>query len=370
MRFIRPVLTSTIGVVGVFVFLQFAVLSLSCSSQDTGDASSGVSTMECPASGGDNIAITAEVTDKAGHPVTGLEAADFKLLDNKQPQKILAFRAIDVAHPPAVPLRVQIIIDAVNSDARLVAQERDGVSAFLKQNSGKLDYSASIWLLDKGELTQIAGPSQDGIALLTTLNEAPHLLRVINRSSGVSGGLERVLQATTLLKEMVAPESRALGRKLVLFLSPGWPLNFEPDQPESVFDDIVKISNGLRESCISLYALDPSSLGETLDPFSSGLGRSSAYEGSLKGVTKRGDAHYANLSLQVLSENSGGQVILEGNDIKAEINKVLSGAAGWYNLVFERAPGGRSTEYHAIVVAIDKPRVKVQTTAGYYVNGP
>jgi VWFA-related protein len=371
MRLIGPILTSTTRVFVVFVFLQFAVLSLSCPGQDIGNASSGLSAIECPTSDGDNIAITVEVTDKSGHPFSGLEASDFKLFDNKQPEKILAFRAVDVAHPPAVPIRVQIIIDAVNSDAGLVAQERDGVSAFLRQNSGKLDYSTSIWLLENAGLTQIAGPSQDGTALLTSLNEAPHLLRVFNRSAGVWGDSERTGQATTLLKEMISPESRTPGRKLVLFLSPGWPMlfNFEPDQPKSVFDDIVKISNGLRESCISLYTLDPSTFGNNFQP-SGSIGRSTSYEGFLKGVTKSGDAHYANLSLQVLSQHSGGQVIIEGNDIEGEISTALRSASGWYDLVFERAPGGRATEYHAIGVTVDKPRVKVYTTAGYYVNGP
>jgi VWFA-related protein len=371
MRFIGPILTSTIMVFAVLVFLQFAVPSLSCPAQDIGNAPSGLSAIECPASGGDNIAITVEVTDKSGHPVTGLEAADFKLFDNKQPQKILAFRAIDAAHPPAVPLKVKIIIDAVNSDAGLVAQERDGVSAFLKQKSGKLDYSTSIWLLENARLTQIAGPSQDGIALLTALNGAPSLLRAIRPSAGVWGESERTGQATRLLKETVSPDSRTPGRKLDLVLSPGWPMlfNFEPDDPKSIFDDIVDLSNGLRESCISLYTLDPSTFGNSFQP-SGSIGRSTSYESFLKGVTKSGDAHYANLSLQVLSQHSGGQVIIEGNDIEGEINTALRSAFGWYDLVFERAPGGRATEYHAIGVTVDKPRVKVYTTAGYYVNGP
>ena len=308
------------------------------------------------------IAITVEVTDKSGHPVTGLEASDFQVSDNKQSQKILTFRAVDAAHPPAVPPKVRFVIDAVNSDAGLVAQERDGVSAFLKQNSGKLDYSTSIWILENAGLTPIAEPSQDARALLTALYGAPALLRVINRSAGIWGAVERTSQATKLIKDMVSPESRTPGRKLVLFLSPGWPMlfDYEPDQRKGLFDDIVNISNGLYESRISLYTLTPSGSG----------GNFSSYDNFLKGVTKIADAQYADLSLQVLSEHSGGQVMIGGNDIKAEINTVLRGASAWYNLAFERAPGGRATEYHAIRVTVDKPRLKVHTTAGYYVNGP
>lgn len=369
---IRPALTSTITVLAVFVFLQFAVFSHCCPAQDDGNAHSGPAEIECPASDGDNIAITVAVTDKSGRPIAGLEAADFKVFDNKQPQKILAFRAVDTAHPPAVPLKVQFVIDAVNSDALLVAQERDGLSAFLRQNPGKLDDSTSIWILENSGLIRIAGPSQDGAALLTGLNGAPALLRVINRSAGTWGDVERTGQATKLIKEMISPDSGTPGRKLILFLSPGWPLLFryEADQPSLIFDDIVKISNGLRESCISLYTLDPSNVGRTFQPFSSGISDSSAYQSFLKGVTKSRDAQYADLSLQVLSEHSGGQVIINGNDIKTGIDTALLDASTWYNLVFERAPGGRTTEYHAIHVTVDKPGARIRTTAGYYVSGP
>lgn len=326
--------------------------------------------MDCPVSDGSNIGIIVEVTDASGRPVTGLEAADFKIFDNKRPQKILSFRAVDGAHPSAVSPTVEIIIDAVNSDALSVARERDGVSAFLKENSGKLDYPTSIWILENAGLTRIAGPLQESMAMLTALNGAQPRLRVINRSAGTWGDVERTSQATKLIKEMLSPESRTPGRKLVLFLSPGWPMlfNYEADQRSWIFDDIIKISNGLRESCISLYTLAPSNFN-TLQPYSSG-GNASAYDNFLKGVTKTADAQYPDLSLQVLSEHSGGQVIIGGNDIKAEIDAAWRGASGWYNLVFERATGGRATEYHAIRVIIDKPRVKVHTTAGYYVKGP
>lgn len=359
------------SVVVVFAFLYLALFSLSCPAQDFGVPSSGPSPTICPASAADNVAITVEVTDKSGHPITGLEAADFKIFDNKQSQKILAFRSVDAAHPPPVPMQVQIVIDAVNADAALVAQERDGVTAFLKQNSGRLEFATSLSILENSGLTPIAGPSKDGTALLTALNAAPALLRVINRSAGIWGAVERTEQATTLLKEMVSPESRTPGRKLVLFLSPGWPMlfNYELDQRGWLFDEIVDISNGLRESCISLYTLTPSNFGSNLAPSPAG-DNLSLYDNFLNGVTKIADAQYADLSLQVLSEHSGGQVFIGANDIKTEINSILRSAAESYTLVFERAPGGRVTEYHAIRVVIDKPAVKIHTTAGYYVNGP
>lgn len=359
MRFTEPMLASKISLIGVLVSLHLTVVRPFCPAQDIGNRPPGPPPLECPASNGDRIGITVDVLDKSGHPLAGLEAADFKIFDNNQPQKILAFDAVDSAHPSAVPLSVRIIIDAVNSGPVVVAQERDGVSAFLKQNSGRLADPISIWILANDGLTRIAGPSQDSAVLLDALNRAQPRLRVIDRSAGVWGDTERTGQAIKLLKEMVSPESTTSGRKLVLFLSPGWPmlLNYEPDQRKWVFDDIVSISNGLRDSCTSLNIIIPS--------FETGN-----YDSFLKGITKIADAQYADLSLQVLSEHSGGQVIVGGNDIKDEISNTLRDAATYYYLSFETASGHRGTEYHAIRVAVNRSHVKPRTTAGYYVVGP
>jgi VWFA-related protein len=360
MRFRQPVSTAKIGLLLIGLSLQFAALGCPCSAQDVGDASSGLSTTECQPADGDNLCITVEVADKSGRPVTGLQQTDFQLSDNKQAEKIVAFRAVDATHPPAVPLRVEIIIDAVNASAALVAQERDGLSAFLKQKPGKLEYAASISFLENGGLRPIVGPTSNRAELLTALNGTPSRLRVI-RSGGGWGDDEKNHQATDLVKTMISSFSKTPGRKLVLFLSPGWPmlLNFEPDKRSWVFDDIVKITNGLRVSGMSLYALAPSSFEST------------AYENFLKGVTKSSDAVYPELALQVLAEHSGGQVMMDSNDIKTELDAALVGAAAWYDLVFERAPGGHATEYHALHVTAGKqPHVKVHTTAGYYVIAP
>jgi len=316
------------------------------------------------------ISILVEVTDKAGHPISGLQEADFRVFDDHREQKILAFSATDVAHPAATPAEIQIIIDAMNSGPVTVARERDGVSGFLKRSAGKLDYATSIWALENQRLKQIAPPSKDGAALMAALDGSQSPLRVVDRSAGMWGDVERSDQAIRLVKEMIAPDARPKGRKLVLFISPGWPLlfNYEVDQRKWLFDDIVEISNGLRASRIAFYALAPLSFNTLI---SHGLNENFfAYDGSLKPVKKVSEAQYADLSLQVLSEHSGGLVMSEGNDITAEINRALRDAATYYTLSFEQAQEHGRTEYHEIRVAVDRPGVRVRTNAGYYVGAP
>jgi VWFA-related protein len=358
MRFTLVAPTLKFPVLLVVFTLHVAGLSYRGRAQDTSVASSDASAAACQPADAERICITVEVADKSGRPVTGLQPSDFQLFDNKQAQKILAFHAVDASHRPAAPVQVEIIVDAVNASTALVAQERDGLSSFLEEQPGKLDYAASIGFLENSGLTPIAGPTSDRAELLTALKGAPSRLRVI-RTGGGWGDDEKNHQATDLVKTMIASYANAPGRKLILFLSPGWPmlLNFEPDKRSWVFDDIVKITNGLRRSGVSLYALAPASFEST------------AYENFLKGVTKSGDAVYPDLALQVLAEQSGGQVIMDSNDIRGELDAALSGASAWYELVFERAPGGRENEYHALHVTVGKQaHVKIHTTAGYYVS--
>jgi hypothetical protein len=126
-----------------------------------------------------------------------------------------------------------------------------------------------------------------------------------------------------------------------------------------VFNTIVEMTNGLREANITLYALNPFELGRT-DPF--------YYQGYLKPVALAKNAEYPNLALQVFAAHSGGQVLVAGRDIKGELNTAIRDASTSYELTFEGAPGDRPNEYHALQVQVDKPDVKVRTTAGYYAN--
>ena len=61
------------------------------------------------------ISIDVMVTDKAGTPIQGLQQADFTLLDNKQPQDLIAFQAFGPAQTNPQPTHVVIVIDSVNS---------------------------------------------------------------------------------------------------------------------------------------------------------------------------------------------------------------------------------------------------------------
>src|ERR1700683_2260822 len=82
------------------------------------------------------LRLTVEVTDKAGHPITGLEESDFTVLDEKNPTPIRFFYAH--SNPLAEPGAESIIllIDDVNVDFNEVSFERDQIENFLRSNQG------------------------------------------------------------------------------------------------------------------------------------------------------------------------------------------------------------------------------------------
>ena len=51
-----------------------------------------------------------------------------------------------------------------------------------------------------------------------------------------------------------------------------------------------------------------------------------------------------------------------------ELNTAVRDASASYELTFAAAEGDRVNEYHALDVRVDKPNVKVRTTAGYYAH--
>jgi hypothetical protein len=61
------------------------------------------------------IRLDVAVTDKDGHPVTGLKQQDFKLWDNGQPGKIVSWQAFDgVTTEPDPPVEVILVLDELN----------------------------------------------------------------------------------------------------------------------------------------------------------------------------------------------------------------------------------------------------------------
>jgi len=168
-----------------------------------------------------SIRLNVHAAPKSSPEEIGLQAQDFTVLDNKAAQPILSFKAIAANQEP---VKVILLIDAVNTDFSRVAYTREQVQKFLKSNQGQLEYPTAIAVLtDRG--TQIQKEfTNNGNLLSSSLDHDTIGLREVTRNSGIWGANERVDISLRAVREVMAYASSLPGRKILLWISPGWPL--------------------------------------------------------------------------------------------------------------------------------------------------
>ena len=301
------------------------------------------------------------VTPKSGPPVANLEQQDFNVFDNKTLQHLTSFQARDGSHDP---IHVIILIDAVNSTYQNIAWDRGEIGKFLRANGGHLSQPTSLALFtDTGTQVQ-QGFLTDGNELATALDNFAIGLRNVRRSSQWQAS-DRFQLSMNALNQLLEHEGSLPGRKMIFWVSPGWPLLSGPGvhldikQQNQLFSTIVGLSTQLRQNRITLYSVDPLGASE-------GVGRTFYYQDFLKGVGKPGQVSIGDLSLQVLATQTGGLALTSSNDIVSQLQKCYADTQAYYELSFDPPPADHRDEYHSLIVQVSKPGLTARTRTGYY----
>lgn len=311
-----------------------------------------------------HLLLDVTVTDHSGRLIPGLQQQDFSLSDNKQSQSIAGFRAVQGGSPDT-PVELLFVIDEVNTGFQTVARARDQMREFFARDAARLAHPAALaFFTDKG-VTLGNASTADGNALISQMAENEHSLRVSNRAQGTYGAMERLQISIRALQGIAQYESTRPGRKLVVWISPGWALLSGPrieltnKNEESILHSIVEVSNQLRASHITLYSVDPLGMADA-----GGL-RTTYYKEFLKPINKPNQVHLGNLALQVLAEQSGGLALNSSNDIASELAHCVADAGTYYELTYDPV-GGDSTDFHQIEIKVAKPGLTARTRNGYY----
>lgn len=313
-----------------------------------------------PSSG--KILLDVVAAPKSGRPVAGLQQQDFTLLDNKAPQTINSFKAVTGRE---ATLEVILAIDAVDADAQLMGIERIQIDKFLRLEGGHLTYPTAIAIVTDKGVQMLGDFSSDGNALSAALDRDDVGLREITRSSGYYGAAERLQYSLNALNQLVASEAPHPGRKMMLWVSPGWPLlsgpNTELDskQQQEIFGNIVALSTQFLQARITLYSVNPLGAGESVF-------RASYYEEFLNGVSKPGQVSVGDLGLPVLAIQSGGLALDSTNDIAGALQECVADAVPYYEISFDPPPAAKPNEYHQLEIKIAKPSLIARTRHGYY----
>jgi len=304
------------------------------------------------------------VTPKSGPPVSGLQQQDFTILDNKVPQTILTFRAV---RGREAPIEVVLVVDDVNAGFANIAYERSEIDKFLRTDGGQLAHPMALAFLTDDGIKVQDELSSDGNELSAGLDKYSLGLHSIRRSGGIYSAVERLQISLKALFELGTSEAARPGRKIILWISPGWPIlsgpgvqeQIDAKQEQEIFNDVVKLSTLLREDQITLYSIDP--LGNA--DFG---GRAFRWEAFTKGISKPSQAQWGNLALQVIATQSGGLALTSGNDITAFLRQCLADTQAYYEISFAPPLDQKRDEYHHLEIHLADRKLTARTTQGYY----
>jgi len=317
-----------------------------------------------PGPSSDRIHLDVVVDSKSGEPVSNLGQQDFTIFDNKSPRPITSFKVVT---PAEEPVSVILFVDAVNTPYELVADMRNQTEKFLKAKEGVLAYPTSIAVFTDDGVQLPKAFSTNGMELSDDLDHRTIGLHEITLNNEFSAG-DRLTLSIKALHQLALFAARLPGRKLILWISPGFPLASGPglsgltsQSEQAIFGDVTYFSGQLRQNNITLYNINPVGTGQST--FTANY-----YQNFVKGVTRPDEAQLADLSVQVLSPQTGGLALVSDNDVQAQIAKCLVDAGSWYEITFDAPPPDKPNQYHHIELKLDQPGLIARTRTGYYSN--
>ena len=307
------------------------------------------------------------VTDKADKPVANLKPEDFKILDSGEERPISSVKLVapgDEKSDP--PVTVYLVVDEVNSVYE-DTPTKQVIGEYLRQAGAQLAEPTSLILVTDANVSFQRQPTRDPkilMANLAVMSGPNHSVLPLRGGSGRAADLWR----TSLegLNHIAMKLSEVKGRKLVIWISPGWPFGgpwvHGPNEGlEAIFSYNVKVSTALRKAGITIFSVDP----HGADPmFRSNLNTS--YKSYLKGQENWKRFNSESLILQVIAAQTGGLVLFGSNDFARMIGQCVSDAQAFYEVTYSAPHARQANEYHAVDVTVDKPDLTTRERMGYY----
>lgn len=339
--------------------LLIAVLSLCALSLPAGVLA------QSPALTSSTLTLNVAVTDKAGQPIHGLTQSQFTLLDNKKPLNILNFHQV-TAVTPQDPAQAVILIDGIDTPLSRIADIRRRIADYLRSAGPQLSLPISFAFLQDDGLKAQEEPTRDTKVLLTNLekNPLPQQVHAITTDYEFQADVrEKSLGALDVLAQRL---SNRPGRKLIIWIAPGWP-PFEAQtvvksrqQMGQLFTYITNLNTVLRRAGITLDQIDSSGTQGGNNDYVS------QYGNYVKGASSADDADNADLMLSVLAVQSGGLVLYGNNDVMGFISRCLVDASSYYEVTVQTPVPARAAEAHRITLKMPDKHWKARTRTLYY----
>lgn len=326
------------------------------------------------------VVLDVVATDASGHPVSDLKADDFTVLEDGKPQKLIDFSfqqakttLVPAQHLPsgvvgnrpeyssANSLNV-ILLDAINTDFSSHAYAQDMLIKYLDTNP-KIQPTAVFALESK--LTLLHDFTTDTKTLRDVLAryKAPgpsHLPTVEAAASAVfsqRGSFQTSTQGRIAAFRGMRFLAHALagypGRKNLIWLSEGFPLNLFPEAlmgdgvlvSEDYSPIVEEIADELMNAQVAVYPIDAAGVSMS-------------------------DRFPAQTAMQSMAERTGGKTFFNRNDIDMGVRTSIDDGSTYYSMQYYPQNRVWDRKFRKIEVKVTRPGVKLQYRRGYYAIGP
>jgi len=309
--------------------------------------------------GVDVVELDVTVLDKDRHPVKGLTAADFTVLEKGKTQPIVAFSAVDVPAPTASAALwmrdapIDVVSNAENR--RLVTIVMDDAYTRLEPDIMKRAKQIARTAIDQ------LGPEDLAAVVFTFLGRSQNftsdraqLVQAIDSytpkmtaSAGPPVACmpnHRSCDVETLATVASSLTTAAPGRKIVILISGGRKFAFgtigDPSSRSESFD-LVRLFSDLQRANIAVYAYD----AHGLEVDSSMIDKESLYS---------------------FAESTGGRAVANTNDPVSFVTDAFRESSTYYFIGFRTTPSSSRNEFRKVDVKVNRPGLQVHTRNGYF----
>lgn len=309
------------------------------------------------------IHLDARIADQEGRPIPQLDFSGITLLDNGKRTKILSLRP---AYPPDINARlaeVALVLDEINSSGMMLAQARSDLISYLRKNNGVLAQPTSVYRLTSTGFYASAQPTTDGNALAGDV-ERNSFPRQIWRHLGISvpGDVPDTMnnwsKALRSIYALAVKWTDEPGRKALIWIGPGWPVNGYLSSRDDPFPLLVELLSRIREARMVIYQTSTAE----------GRDRDFAYAVYATGVRSSSELqkHMQYFALQVLAIETGGLVFDQGFRVEDDIDQSIRDARSFYILSFDPPHAALPDEYHDLKIEVAIPGATARSNTGYY----
>jgi VWFA-related protein len=383
------------------------------------------------------VVVDVVATNGKGEAITNLTKEDFTLLEDGKPQGIRTF-SLQQAAPekgqnpgalPALPDNITtniprynvnnalniILIDALNTTTLNQAYARDEMIKYLRTiPEGQ---PVAVYSLGR-KLTLLQDFTSDpSILKKAAQNLKMEASRLKDNPSGgpppqllptgfVDAGLipqqlvqqmerfqnedtanmtdERVRLTLTALGALARALAGYPGRKNLLWISEGFPLDINPDLSLGVSTDrhyspdIARVADSLIDAQVAVYPIDARGLAgpSAFDAQNSGVdqfGRSTGANGGrlASTISKDSDALMsAHATMQEVAEKTGGRAFYNRNDIDGAIRNSIADGSTYYTLAYYPENKDWNGKFRRIQLKTSRSGIKLRYRLGYYAVDP